>query len=162
MESLFSPKKMTISIRFVITVIIFLMSFSSSAIDDDSDGIDDDWELVNDKGVSETTYRMDGLELSNKGESGQTVTYRYDRAARLVEIIDGVGNQSLIDYEFGDEVAGRRVWTLTNPNSKVFYLYDELNRPIQYNKLSVKDDGLVIQTKFEYNERGNSSVVIDW
>lgn len=107
-----------------------------------------------DGGIRTMTYRVDNLVSSAKDAANLVVNYRYDRAARLTEIVDGVGNQILVDYERGDELAGPRVANVTSPNRRITLTYDSRNRIIGQTQVSVKDDGLTNPTNLQYNARG--------
>ncbi|ODS24333.1 hypothetical protein AB835_03990 [Candidatus Endobugula sertula] len=112
-------------------------------------------------GIRTMTYRVDGLISSSKDESGQVTSYRYDRSQRLIDITDGVGNQTLIAYERGDELAGGRIGSVTTPNAKISYTYDNRNRVTQQALVSVKDDGLSNPTQTQYNARGDVIATTD-
>ena len=71
---------------------------------------------------------MDGQVTSHTDESNQTTYFRYDRAARMIVITDSNANQTRINYEDGDELAGRRVQQVITPHTQFFYQYDERNR----------------------------------
>ena len=115
----------------------------------------------NNGSVREMSYRMDGFILSHKDESGNLTNYRYDRAARLVEVTDGVGNQRLMTYEKGNELAGRRVESVTIPNGKIEYKYDQRNRVIERAIVGNKSDNLFSTTKVSYTARNEHQRVID-
>ena len=73
-------------------------------------------------------YDSYGNMIKYTDESNQTTYFRYDRAARMIVITDSNANQTRINYEDGDELAGRRVQQVITPHTQFFYQYDERNR----------------------------------
>ncbi|MFQ3248074.1 MAG: RHS repeat-associated protein, partial [Arenicella sp.] len=107
------------------------------------------------------TRRMDGGTKTRLDEIGRTTAYGYDRVGRLVGVTDAVGNRISVSYLKQDEVAGFRPEKIEGPNMSLRLAFDPLFRITELTQLSVKEDGLALNSKFTYNARGERTSVTD-